>query len=81
MHRNNLLDVAFKADVLEDAVKLAANKGDELAIVIMAAVPQPDVEHLAAWFQERAKAQHPARSTSRNRKKPPTAKKVAAAAS
>jgi hypothetical protein len=73
-YKGNLEHKAFKADVLEDSIKLSANRGDELAIVILAAVPQPDVEHLAAWFQQRATAQHPARSASRNTKKPATRK-------
>jgi hypothetical protein len=68
-YKENLEQRVFKADVLEDAIKLAANKGDELAIVIMAAVPQPTVEHLATWFRQRAEAQHPPRSASRNKKK------------
>jgi hypothetical protein len=68
-YKSDLQRTAFRADVLEDAIKLSANKGDELAAVIMAAVPAPTVEHLAAWFRQRAEAKHPARSASRNKKK------------
>jgi hypothetical protein len=68
-YKGDLEARAFKADVLVDSIKLAANKGDELAAVIMAAVSEPNVENLTAWFQQRAKAKQPARSTQRNKKK------------
>jgi hypothetical protein len=68
-YTSNLQAVVFKADVLEDAIKLSALKGDELAVAIVAAVPAPTLENLVRCFNDRALAQHPARSTSRNKKK------------
>jgi hypothetical protein len=67
-YKSHLQQTAFRADVLEDAIKLSANKGDQLAGVILAAVPSPSLENLAAWFKKRALAKYPARSASRNKK-------------
>ncbi len=55
-YKNNLESKAFKADVLEDAIKLAANKGDRLSKTILKEVAEPTVANLAQWFQQRAKA-------------------------
>jgi hypothetical protein len=78
---NNLENIAHRADTLEDSIKLAANKGDDLARQILDALPSPDVASLAAWFQGRARSAQLGRSASRNKKEAPTAKRVAVGAS
>ncbi len=72
-YKKNLEERSFKADVLEDAIKLAANKGDNLALSVQACVHNPTVENLAAYFRKQAEHPPAYRSASRNAKKPATA--------
>ncbi len=69
LEKSRLAAIARETDVLEDAVKLAANKGDRLAMEICAGVQYPNASGLIAFFMARAHPARATRSASRNKKK------------
>jgi hypothetical protein len=73
-HVTQLRAKALEGDTLEDAIRLAANKGDGLAIEICQAIQYPNTVGLTGLFTERATRRPAKRGASRNPKKPATAK-------
>jgi hypothetical protein len=67
-HKSHLESKAFKANVLEDAIKLCATRGHPIAASIIKHVPNPDLEQLTYYFQAAAEELAPNRSASRNTK-------------